>query len=206
MSSDTKFFSIVAVLAVATIAGVIWWTSTHKEVVTVDASAGQKRGSDSAAVKIIEFGDFQCPACQAAEADVRKMIAAHPDDVQFIFRHFPLGIHPNAAPASQAAEAAGNQGKFWEMHDLIYDNQTVWSTQTNPESTFVSYAKQLGLDDKKFRDDYNSDAVKNIIKRDQDYGESLEVNQTPTFYVNGQKVAGAQTFDQWQSLIEAAKK
>jgi protein-disulfide isomerase len=206
MSSDSKFFSIVAVAAVAVIAGVIWWSGSHKDIAVVDASVGQKRGPDNAPVKIIEFGDFQCPACQAAEADMRKMIAAHPDDVQFVFRHFPLGIHPNAAPAAQASEAASNQGKFWEMHDLIYDNQSFWSTQTNPESTFVSYAKQLGLDEKKFRDDYGSDAVKNIIKRDQDYGDSLAVNQTPTFYVNGQKLAGAQTFDQWQSLIEDAKK
>lgn len=206
MSSDSKFFTIVAVAAVAVIAGVIWWSSTHKEIAVVDASVGQKRGPDSAPVKIIEFADFQCPACQASEADIRKMLAAHPEDVQFIFRHFPLSIHPNAVPAAQASEAAANQGKFWEMHGLIYDNQNVWSSQTNPESTFVSYAKQLGLDEKKFRDDYDSDAVKNIIKRDQDYGDSLAVNQTPTFYVNGQKLTGAQTFDQWQSLIEDAKK
>lgn len=206
MSSDSKFFGIVAVVAVAAIAGVIWWSSNHKEVAVVDASIGQKRGPDSAPVKIIEFADFQCPACQTAEVDIRKMIAANPNDVQFVFRHFPLSSHPNAVPAAQASEAASNQGKFWEMHDLIYDNQSAWSSQANPEATFVGYAKQLGLDEKKFLDDYNSDAVKNVIKRDQDYGDSLAVNQTPTFYVNGQKLAGAQTAEQWQSLIDDAKK
>lgn len=208
MSSDTKFFGVVAVFAVAAVVGVVLYSNNAKNnpSTTVDSSNGQKIGSDSATVKIVEFSDFQCPACKAAEPGRRQMLEAHPDDVQFIYRHFPLDIHPNAIPAAQAAEAAGKQGKFWEFHQLLFDRQEVWSGQTNPEATFVNFAKELGLDDKKFRDDYGSDGGKNNIKRDRDYGTTLEVNQTPTFYINNKKVAGAQTFEAWQQLISDAKK
>lgn len=208
MSSDTKFFSVVAGLALGAVIAVALYSSHVKNnpSTTVDTKAGQKIGSATAAVKIVEFGDFQCPACKSAEEGLRQLRTNRPNDVQLIFRQFPLTIHANAVPAAQASEAAASQGKFWEFHDWLYDTQDVWSVQTNPESTFVNYAKKIGFDEKKFRDDYNSDAVKKIIQSDQDYGNSINVNQTPTFYVNSKQVIGVQSYDAWQKLIADAKK
>lgn len=142
-------------------------------------------------VTLIEYGDFQCPGCGSAYPRVKAISEEYKDQLQFVFRNFPLtSIHPNAKAAAGAAEAAGLQGKYWEMHDLIYQSQTSWSLLTDKERTdaFNGYARQLGLDISKFDSDISSAAVTKKITFDQTIGKKAGVDSTPTFYLNGVKL------------------
>lgn len=204
MSGEGKFFGIVAVAAVVIIGLIVIFSRGGEKVVDVSGGDAYKVGPDDAKVKIIAFEDFQCPACKAAEPAIRQMIKDYPTTVQFVFRHFPLPIHPNAEEAALAAEAAGVQGKFWEMKELIYDTQENWSTMSNPDNYFGDLAKQLGLDLDRFKDSYRSDSLKQKIKTDLEAAGAAQVNQTPTFFVNGKKVTGAQSLDDWKKLIDEA--
>jgi protein-disulfide isomerase len=117
--------------------------------------------------------------------------------VRVVFKHLPLGIHPQAAPAAYASEAAHRQGKFWEMHDLIFENQ-----QNMSEQAYVSYAEQIGLDVEKFKADMASDEVKAVIDADSQEANALGVSGTPAFFVNGKHMSGAQPFPAFQALID----
>ncbi|HRN90477.1 MAG TPA: thioredoxin domain-containing protein [Candidatus Saccharibacteria bacterium] len=148
-------------------------------------------GKVGSPVTLIEYGDFQCPGCGSAHPRVKAISEEYKDQLQFVFRNFPLtSIHPNAKAAAGAAEAAGLQGKYWEMHDLIYQSQTSWSLLTDKERTdaFNGYARQLGLDIDKFESDISSTAVTKKITFDQTIGKKAGVDSTPTFYLNGVKL------------------
>lgn len=207
MSGDSKFFTGVVIAAVLVVAGIVVFSSKNKQPVSVDNldyTVGEKLGSDSAPVKIVEFGDFQCPACAAASADFRQAQQQNADKVQIIFRHFPLSQHQNAIAGAIAAEAAGAQGKFWEMYDSLYANQTQWENLSDPNPTFTNLAKGLGLDLDKFKSDLSSSSLKDKVISDRDYGTALKVDQTPTFYINKKQVLGPQTLQNWQQLINDA--
>lgn len=167
-----------------------------------------KRGPDTATVKMVEYADFQCPACAQYHPLVLELEKAYPNELQVQFRHFPLTqIHIHALNASRAAEAAGRQGKFWEMHDMIFEKQTAWSGLTDPRPAFESYAKDLGLNVEQFKaDSENKDLVDGGINADRAEGEKMGVNGTPTFYVNGKKVdANPRSLDEFKALIESSK-
>ena len=210
MSGDSKFFLGVVAAAVLVIAGIVIFSSDSSTKTTVtadqlDETVGHKLGPDSAPVKIVEFGDFQCPACAAAAVDFEKAQAANGDSVQIIFRHFPLPNHQNGLNGSLAAESAGQQNKFWPMLDLLYANQKQWQDLDNPLDTYVNFAKELDLNIDQFEKDYASSETKKTVETDRDYGLALKVDSTPTFYLNKVKLTGAQTADTWQKLIDAAK-
>lgn len=159
----------------------------------------------SASATLIEYGDFQCPACKYYETFLSKLHTDMGDKVHFIFRHFPLrGIHPNAQMAAQAAEAAGKQNKFWEMHDMLYDKQEDWSKSQIANETFTGYASELGLNIEQFKKDYDSQEVKDRIQRDVDSGNTAGVDATPTFFLNGTKIDNPQSYDAFKDLIEKA--
>jgi protein-disulfide isomerase len=166
-------------------------------------------GKAGAKVTVVEFGDYQCPACAAAYPILKQVLeqqyAGNPD-VNFVFRNFPLHQHPNAVPAAEAAEAAGEQGKYWEMHDLLYEHQSDWDVQVNPTGTFVSYAQQLGLDANKFQADIEAKKFAAFIDADQQDGTALQVNATPTLYFNGEKLPGIPSAQELQQKIDAALK
>ena len=152
-------------------------------------------GKKDAKVTIVEFGDYQCPACAAANPIVKKVLAdyAGNQEVNFVFRHFPLdSIHANAHISAEAAEAAGVQGKFWEMHNLLYERQAEWSTLVAPLDTFVRYAGEIGLNVDEFRTAVDQRRFAEIIGTDYSDGEKIGVNSTPTFFVNGEKLSGYQ--------------
>ena len=149
-------------------------------------------GDASSKVVFVQYGDFQCPSCGAAYPQVKTATEAYKDKVAFIFRNFPLTtIHPNARAAAAAAEAAGLQGKYWEMHNALYEGQADWENLTGDQRTsiFVGYAKNLGLDTAKFTKDLASSAVNKKISFDQALGAKINVNATPTFYLDGQKLS-----------------
>ena len=148
-------------------------------------------GKTDSDIRIVEFGDFQCPSCGGAAPNVNTLMDEYGDRVALVFRNFPLTtIHPNARAASATAEAAGLQGKYWEMHDLLYERQGDWSNQdaTKRTETFNQYAEEVGLDIEKFKTDVASANVGKKISFDQALGKREGVSATPTFYLNGEKL------------------
>lgn len=155
------------------------------------------RGPDNAAVTITEFSDFQCPACGAAESVVEQVLAAYPTQVKLIYKDFPLSIHPYAQKASEAAECAGERGKYWEMHDILFANQNALRTYD-----LKNYATNLGLNTTKFDACLDSGKASADIKADLNEGNKLGVNGTPTFFINDEKFLGAPPFETWKTVID----
>jgi len=163
------------------------------------------RGSSIAPVTLVEYGDFQCPACKTYHPIVEQVLKAKgPDAVRFVFRHYPLPQHGNAMPAAKAAEAAGVQGKFWEMYNMLYEKQSEWSGSSDAKSIFVGYAKEMGLDESKFLADYDSKELKEKITNQSKGGAKAGVNSTPTFLVNGKEIANPQSYDEFTKIIDDA--
>lgn len=150
------------------------------------------KGGTTARVKLEEFSDFQCPACGNLEPGLRRVVKDYGDRVQLVFRNFPLSMHKNALPASLAAEAAGQQGKFWEMHNMLYDNQKEWSDSMEPRVQFGAYAAKLGLDVQRFKTDMERRDLVDRIKADYERGMSLNVKGTPTIFLNGRELVPGQ--------------
>ncbi|HEX8118393.1 MAG TPA: thioredoxin domain-containing protein [Pyrinomonadaceae bacterium] len=170
------------------------------------ASSPYSRGPATARVTLEESSDFQCPACGTLEPGLRRVIKDYQDRVQFLFRNFPLQMHKYAFLAARAAEAAGQQGKFWEMHDMIYDNQKEWSDAMEPRVQFDSYATRLGLDVQRFKADMERQDLADRIKADLLRGNSLGVKGTPTVFLNGRELMPGKlvTEDDLRREIEAA--
>lgn len=167
-------------------------------------SADWSKGSVDSKVLVMEFGDFQCPACAAYYGLVEQITNEYKDKVQFVYRHFPLTqIHPYALPASQVAEAAGKQGKFWEMYAVLFERQNEW-TNGDSEEKFVSYATDLGLNIEQFNADRKSKEVKDKIRRDMKTGSLLQVGGTPTFFVNGTVVPNPSSIEGFRAILDAA--
>ncbi len=136
-------------------------------------------------VVVEEYGDYQCPPCGQLYPDLKKIEGEYGKQVQIVFHHFPLmKIHPNALAAAQAAEAARNQNKFWEMHDRLYRNQKVWIDLADPRPIFVSYARELGLNVERFTTDMQSNQVEQRITADIQRGTALGVTGTPTVFLD----------------------
>lgn len=160
-------------------------------------------GTTTAKVTLVEYGDFQCPACQAYHFALKKLLEERGNEISFVFRHFPLiTIHPNALPGALASEAAGKQGKFWEMHDLLYEKQTDWSNDVSAEQRFVEYAKELGLDTAKFLTDYKDPVLRDKITDSYKSGMHSGVSGTPTFFINGEKIVNPGNYDELKAIID----
>jgi protein-disulfide isomerase len=145
-------------------------------------------GDAKAPVTLEEFGDFQCPPCGALHAVLKAMEHEFGPRLRVIFREFPLVTHQHAMAAARAAEAAGMQGKFWEMHGLLYENQKSWSNAFDVRPIFEGYATKIGLDLEKFRRDSSSETVAQRILQDGKRGRSLGVQGTPTVFMNRREV------------------
>lgn len=161
------------------------------------------KGNASSTITLIEYSDFQCPACAAYYPLIEDFISKDSDKFKFVYRHFPLSIHANAMHASKASEAAGIQGKFWEMHSLLFVNQNSWATSTTPKTVFEGYAKDLGLDLEKFSADYDLPEIAEKIDNSMKSGVKAGVNSTPSFFLNGKKVS-PQNYEQFKKLIDEA--
>jgi len=156
----------------------------------------------STKVTLVEFGDYECPACSIYSPFIKQLLTDFSGKMTFVFRNYLLSYHLNAPLASYAVEAAGLQGKYWQMHDKIYETQNDWSGLTNPQDTFVKYAQDLGLDTNKFIEDLASDNIKNKVQKDTQDGNSVKLTETPTFYLNGKKITFTGKYEQFKKLIE----
>lgn len=164
------------------------------------------KGNKDAKLTLIEYGDFECPACSIYSELVNRISGDYPNDLRIVFRHFPLPIHKNAIPAAKSAEAAGIQGKFWEMHDILYEKQSDWTNEGNPKDKFVEYAKSLGLDENKFKTDFDSKEVEDRINFDESEALKLRINSTPTFFLNGKKLPQINGYEDFKKIIDNALK
>jgi protein-disulfide isomerase len=167
----------------------------------IDPDDDHIRGPDDAPVTLVEYGDFECPYCGRAEPNVRALLSDMGDDVRYVWRHLPLSdVHPHAQLAAEAAVAAGSQGRFWEMHDKLLDNQDALTGRD-----IMRYAEELGLDTDRFRDEIKRHEHAPRVARDVESAELSGVAGTPTFFVNGQRHQGAYDIDTLKKAVRAAR-
>jgi len=154
------------------------------------APAYRQKGPNGAAVTVVEFSDFQCPACRFGVASMKDLLALYGKDLRFVFKHYPLTrAHSLAKTAAMAAECAGRQGRFWEFHDLLYDKQAQWA-KAEGGARLQDYARDLGLDRAAFADCLKDPAVSALVERDMKEGDEHWVVSTPTFFINGRRFSG----------------
>lgn len=167
------------------------------------AEPGRKPPADTI-VTLEEFGDYQCPPCGALHPTFKKLKSDFGPNLNFVFRNLPLtALHKNALLAAQAAEAARVQNHFWEMHDLLYETQGLWSEDVNPKPTFLKFARDIGLDTERFDRDLASEEVKMRIQADQDAAAKQGITGTPTILINGRRLrVEATTPDGIRKIIE----
>lgn len=192
---------IFAAIVVATLGGLVLLSTKDKvDVSSVDPAvvitdgefADQTAGNRDAKVVLIEYADFQCPGCASVAPKLSGLKEEYKDSILFAFRHFPLTtIHPNALVAAYTSEAASRQGKFWEMHDLLFNNQASWkdASATDRTAIFRNYAQQIGLDVGQFESDLTSPGIAKSVSYDRALGSKAKVESTPTIFVNGEKMS-----------------
>jgi len=215
MKRFLPFIIIAAVMVAALIVTLILVRSSRRAATNTNANTSGAeppgaepphiRGNRDAPATLEEFADFQCPSCGVYYAELKKIEDEFGTRLRVVFREYPLAPrHEHALMAAQAAEAAGFQGRFWDMHDKLYENQNAWSDAKDVLPIFVDYAKQIGLDTDRFTRDLNSDAVAARIFQDGKRAHALGVTGTPTFFVNGKEAKG----ESWkpEGLREMIKK
>src|SRR5437764_14999777 len=195
-------FVIVAAVALATlVSGAMLYRAKRLPALTIAensvapragaAESGHVRGRSDAPVTIIEFGDFQCPPCANLSEPINQLERDYRSRLRVVFRHFPLGNHLHAREAALASEAADLQGRFWEMHDLLCREQSVWSKAQDERVVFNAYAGMLGLNIDRFRKDMESEQAKARVKSDEHQAAALGLANTPTIFINDRRVPPA---------------
>lgn len=173
-------------------------TATPDLTIPVSAS-DHSQGADDAPITLVEYGDYECPTCGAAYQIVKKVQKKMGDKLKFIFRNFPLAqVHPHAEHAAEAAESADAQGKFWEMHDRLFENQNALD-----DESLSDYAGEIGLDDKKFTEDLRNERFEKRIRADFAGGIESGVNGTPTFFINGTRYDDALDYESLLAALES---
>lgn len=216
-SSKSPFGVILGGVAIVGIAAIAYVMARPAKTMTLDpktlpavAAAGILKGNPDAPVQVIEFADFECPGCgyyaSVTGPDVMKRLV-ETGEVAFRFFDFPLDMHQNAIPAHNAGQCANEQGKFWEMHDLIFAGQFEWNTQAtkSPKKFFKAYAQNAGLDVAKWEECFDSGRMLPQILANRKEGERLRVQSTPTFIIGGRMVSGAIPYDQFRAYVLEAK-
>lgn len=209
---------IVFWIAFVLVLGLIIWglvASMSKPSIGLDlgtpapvTSADHITGPANAPVTLIEYGDFECPACGAYSSIIERLMVDASTTLRIVFRHFPLPQHLNAMIAAQASEAASDQGKFWDMYRLLYANQDSWANLSDPDAraAFAGYASELGLNAEQFRTDIDASSTKAVVTSEQAEGQSIALNYTPTFFVNGKAIENPQSYEAFKAVIDAAAK
>lgn len=207
-TARVMLWSFIVVFVAGTIALMAMQASKNPTVQFIGGTVKAADDSDwisgaplkDAKITLIEYSDFQCPACLAYYPMV-KQLGQEFKNLTIVYRYFPLSQHANAWPSAQAAEAAGQQGKFWEMHNMLFDNQNTWANSTAPEAIFNAYAQALGLNMEKFKTDFSSAETKTKIQAAYQSGAS-EVDGTPTFFLNDKKIQNPQNYAEFRSIIQ----
>ncbi|HZE64129.1 MAG TPA: thioredoxin domain-containing protein [Pyrinomonadaceae bacterium] len=200
MNSFRPFLIIALVLLVAAAGTALLLRSNQRgdsssrTTITQSPDYANKNASANTVVTLEEFGDYQCPPCGQLHPTLKKLKQEYGDHLNFIFRNLPLTkIHQNALAAAQAAEAARIQNHFWEMHDLLYENQGLWKDDINPRSIFIKFATDLGLNTVQFSRDLDDKQVQMRIEADVDAAAKQGIDGTPTILINGRKLRAEMT-------------
>lgn len=210
--SKNKLLTVGAIIALATAfflfinrSGSNSNSSTGaSDVISTEISAEENsKGPEDAAVTLVEYADFQCPACASYFPLVEQLSKEYSDKMRIVSRHFPLrSIHKHAQISAQAAEAAAKQEKYWEMASLLYKKQDEWSNTRDPRGLFKQYAEELSLNLNQFEKDMNSSEAKAKVDADYESALSLGINSTPTFYLNGNKIDSPKNYEDFKQKIE----
>ena len=207
MGTETKIFLgvILATVAVIGIGVLFAVNSSSSKPITVSESVlvpadAWATGSATPKATLVEFSDFQCPACRAAEPTVEAILAKYPDTLRFVYRFFPLPQHQFGQESALAAQAAGNQGKFWQYHNQLFPNQDNFS-----DTFFVQLAQQLGLNVDQFKADLKSSATADRVQSDLTAGNTIGINATPTFFLNGKELTLNNFSDLETAVADAVK-
>ena len=211
-------FVIVGGIALATLGiGAMLYRAKRPQLLTIpedkvlpgkdDAESVHIRGNPRAPVTLEEFGDFHCPPCGNIVVFIDELVKEYGPRLRIVFRNFPLPNHEHAREAAFAAEAAGLQGRFWEMHDVLYREQAVWSKADNVPELFDSYAGMIGLNLDRFKKEMDAEKTKARVDSDHERGDSLGVQSTPTVFINNRQVGpNDKTPDGLRATIDAALK
>lgn len=202
------WFGVIAVI-VLSVAGLIKFAnSPSSSVLSSEISNAAKisdkdivKGNKNSKITLIEYSDFQCPACKYYQPIIKQVLSDFDGKILFAYRNFPLNTHKNAKPAAQAAYSAHLQGKFWEMHDMIFENQESWADSNDADKIFRSFAEKLKLNTDKFKADYNAKPTKSFIEDQTNEGISIGINSTPTFFLNYKQIK-AQSYEEFKTLIQ----
>ncbi len=203
-----KKFWIALIVVIVGFIGFFWLSSDKEAAETADTSSTVAPpthlvGKQDAAVKLVEYSDFQCPACGSYYPMVEEVIEKYKDRISFEYRHYPLiTVHRNALAAARASEAAGKQGKFWEMYRLLFTNQSEWSESDDSRIVFENYAKQLGLELETYNADFASSETNDSINASiREFNKLGLPKSTPTFLLNGKKIQ-PRDLEDFSRLIE----
>ena len=205
----SKQFWAVLVVIVLVLIGVFAFTGDKSNKSGGSSSVKPSQnitGEGKSGVNLVEYGDFECPFCEQYEGTLEQVRQLYGAQIHFQFRNFPLtSVHPNAYAASRAAEAAALQGKFWEMHDTLYqpNNWSQWSTASGPTKFFNQYAQQIGLNVEQFKTDFASDKVNAQVSADLGEANKLGLTGTPTFFLDGKQVQINNTLDDFKKILDA---
>lgn len=198
-----SFIAVIGLIVWAIVAGV----KNSGETGTLRIPVGEGewvRGATTSKAVLVEYSDFQCPACAAYEPLLQKLLSEFPNDLTLVYRHFPLiTIHRNADLAAGASEVAGHHGKFWEMHDLLFEKQTEWANSSDAAKLFADYAASIGIVEEDFIGEITSTEVRQKINAAYRGGIQSGVKATPTFFLNGVRIE-PKTEDQFRELIKNA--
>jgi protein-disulfide isomerase len=202
-----KFWIVIGVIIVV-FGGILIFNGNKTTNKTGGTATNHVEGKGSTGVRLIEYGDYECPYCEEYFPIVKQVAALYNTQIYFQFRNLPLTqIHPNAFAGARAAEAASLQGEFWQMHDLLYENQSQWVSSSNPQSYFDIYAKQLGVNMTEFNNDFAGTQVNNTIQADiSAFSKTGQPEATPTFFLDGQHITPQPTVASFSQLINSAIK
>jgi protein-disulfide isomerase len=213
MSKAVKPLIIIVLAVVVAGAAAMYFSRRSAEVTNTSDSSpsaplqstggGHFRGPENARITLVEFGDYQCPSCKAFHPVVQELLSRYPQQVRLEFHHYPLiSIHPNSMAASLAVEAAGEQGKYWEMHDLVFELQDQWSRSPNPEPDFLAMAARLGLNQNSFMQSMRSPQLQDRVLQDVVRARDSQVEAVPTFFIDGKKMSIPLSITAFVDIIE----
>jgi protein-disulfide isomerase len=200
MHMKEYIWQIIGVVAVLAIGGSIVYSNSvsnkANEGVVLEAHI---KGNAEASVQLTEYSDFQCPACGQFYSIIDELMKEQGDSIRFEYKHFPLiSIHQFAVPAAKAAEAAGQQGKFFEMHDKLFENQQIWSASANPQLSFNVYAEELDLDMGLFKQHMKASVINDRINDGFKEARELGLTGTPSFLLNGERMQ----FETYEDFVQ----
>lgn len=189
---NSKYAAVGIILTLLLVGGVLFIRQTKPVAheIPKHTDTVKSKGPVDAPIQIVEYSDFQCPSCRNAGKVLSKIFVDYPGQIRLVFRHFPLAMHRWSQLAHQAVECAGIQGQFWPYHDKMFNEQEKWSIEVDPTETFLRYASSMNLNIDTFVSCMEDPKVRETIMADKSKGEFIQVNSTPTFFINGERFVG----------------